>query len=133
MNMDKKVMLRKYKIKEIINSTLLAILLIGLFLTLYSTYQYFDIENQFTDIAEQRAEIGDTAQQLQDAGDTSSGVPLASRDIELRRRHNALIDDQNNAIKRAGAGIVMIAACWITFDRLRSRRQKAAVPTEKLA
>lgn len=126
-------MLKKYMNKENINSFLLAIFLIGLFLVFYSTYQYFDIENQFADIAKQRSEIGEAAQQLQDTGSTSAGIPLASKDIELRRRHNALIDDQDNAIKRAGVGIVMIAASWMAFDLVLSRRRKTAVSTEKLA
>jgi hypothetical protein len=126
-------MLKKYMTKESTNSFLLAIFLIGLFLMLYSTYQYFDIENQFADIAKQRSEIGEAVQQLQDTGNTSAGVPLASKDIELRRRHNALVGDQDNTIKSAGVGIVMIAASWMAFDLVRSRRRKTAVPTEKLA
>jgi hypothetical protein len=129
--MDKKVMLKKYTIKEVANSILLAIFLIGLLLMLYSTYQYFDIENQFADIAEERAEIGEAAQQFQDTGNTTGGIPLASRDLELRSQHNELVNDQDNAVKRGGLGIVLLAASWIIFDLVKSRRKKADLPTEE--
>lgn len=122
-------MLKKYMSKENVNSVLLAIFLVGLLMVLYSAYQYFDIENQFDDIAEQRSEIGEAAQLSYDAGDRSASIPLASSDIALRRRHNALVDDQDNAIKRAGVGIVMIAASWIVFDLVKSRRKKAGLST----
>ena len=129
--MDKKVMLKKYTIKEVANSILLAIFLIGLMLMLYSTYQYFDIENQFADIAEERAEIGEAAQQFQDTGNTTGGIPLASRDLELRSQHNELVNDQDNAVKRGGLGIVLLAASWIIFDLVKSRRKKTGLPTEE--
>ena len=121
--------MKKINLQEIVNSTLLALFIIGLALSLYSTYRYFDINNQLGDVAAQRAELQEAAQALQDTGDSSGGVALAGQDLQLRREHNALVADQTTAVRSIGVGIAIIAISWIAFDFFRSRRRKLGLST----
>jgi len=117
--------LKKINLQEIVNSTLLALFIIGLALSLYSTYRYFDIDKQLADVDEQRNALEEEVQALQGSGDPSAGVPLAGQDVQLRREHNALVADQTTAVRSIGVGIAIIAVSWIAFDFVKSRRSKA--------
>ena len=117
--------MKKINLQEIVNSTLLALFIIGLALSLYSTYRYFDIDKQLADVDEQRNALEEEVQALQGSGDPSAGVPLAGQDVQLRREHNALVADQTTAVRSIGVGIAIIAVSWIAFDFVKSRRSKA--------
>ena len=121
--------MKKLKLQEIGNATLLALFIIGLALILYSSYQYFDIGNQLDDVAGQRAELQEAAQALQNSGDSSAGIPLVGQDVQLRREHNALVADRTSAVKSIGFGIAIIAISWIAFDFVKSRRRKPGLST----
>lgn len=116
--------MKQLNLREIVNTTLMALAIVGLLLIAYNTYQYFDINNQLDDIADQRAALQDEAQAIQDAGDSAAGVPLVGRDVQLRRQHNDLVADQTTAVRSIGVGIAIIAISWIAFDFFRSRRKK---------
>lgn len=120
---------KNLKLHEIVNSTLLALFIVGLALIVYNTYRYFDIDNQLDDIAEQRAALQTEVQALQEAGDSSAGIPLAGQEMQLRREHNALVADQTTAVRSIGVGIAIIAVSWIGFDFVKSRRRKHNLAT----
>jgi hypothetical protein len=119
---------KNLKSQETVNAMLLALFIVGLALIVYSTYRYFDINNQLDDIADQRAGLQVEAQALQDSGDSSAGVPLVGQDVQLRREHNALVADQTSAVRSIGVGIAIIAISWIAFDFVKSRRRKHGLP-----
>lgn len=114
--------------KENVNTLLLAIMLVGLGLAIYSTYQYLDYRNQIADIDEQRDAIRKEAEIIASGQTVGSATPLAGRDIVLRRERNDLVNDQNAAMRRAGVGLAVIAIGWLAFDFVRSWRRKRAQP-----
>ncbi len=107
--------------KENMRVLLLAVILVGLGLAIYSTYQYVDYRNQIKKIDEQRDAVRKEAELLASGEVTGSATPLAGRDIVLRRERNDLITDQNAAMRRAGVGLAMLAAGWLLFDFVRQR------------
>ena len=78
----------------------------------------------------ERDALADTIEALRDAGTPSDGMPMILQDNDLRLEYNEGISDQNSAIKRAGAGIALIAVSWLAFDFVKARRRKTGLVGE---
>lgn len=116
----------KFLTKENLNALIFAIILCGIGLAAYSGYQYLDYRSQIADIDEKRDSIAKEAQSIET---TTQITPIAGRDIVLRRERIDLVNDQNDAVRRVGIGVALIAAGWLVWDFARSRRAKSN-PTE---
>jgi hypothetical protein len=105
--------------KESVKSLMLALILVGVALTIISIVGY--IRNTY-EIGQNLAYQIQSQNQTIDPQTPTEGQMLMAADMQLRD----LVRDRNTMLILGGAGLILIAVGWIGRDLVRGRARKEA-------